>query len=219
SYSFELKAPVAHETAGTTEENKEITIGFTVTDGDGDKSTGSLTVLVNDDVPVATSSSEAALEDGVVIGQLGASAGADGLASIGAFKLATGPTNGALVLDTTTGEFRYQPNANWHGIDRFTFTVTDGDGDVSEPVEVVLTISPVNDATVISGTVTSVAYTEIDGSNNVLPGSNAQKPFMSVDDGLTLSDVDSTGWTKISFTIAGALPGDGLQLRNPDLPS
>ncbi|MGE8106400.1 DUF5801 repeats-in-toxin domain-containing protein, partial [Allorhizobium sp. NPDC080224] len=53
SYSFELKAPVAHETAGTTEENKAITIGFTVTDGDGDKSTGSLKVLVNDDVPVA----------------------------------------------------------------------------------------------------------------------------------------------------------------------
>ncbi|KPF41329.1 VWA domain-containing protein, partial [Rhizobium sp. AAP43] len=52
SYSLELKAPVAHTAAG--EDNTEISVGFTVTDGDGDTASGTLVVTVNDDVPVAT---------------------------------------------------------------------------------------------------------------------------------------------------------------------
>src|SRR6185437_8392485 len=49
SYTFTVFEPLVSPTVGTTEENLGVTVGFTVTDGDGDQATGSLTVNVNDD--------------------------------------------------------------------------------------------------------------------------------------------------------------------------
>ena len=54
SYTFDLSAPLVHATKGATEDNLPVTIGFQVKDGDGDTATGSLTINVNDDVPVTT---------------------------------------------------------------------------------------------------------------------------------------------------------------------
>ncbi len=51
SYKFELKAPVAHDNNSATEENKTLSLGFTVTDGDGDAAAGYLKIRVNDDAP------------------------------------------------------------------------------------------------------------------------------------------------------------------------
>ncbi|TWB11628.1 T1SS-143 domain-containing protein [Rhizobium sp. ERR 1071] len=53
SYSFSTSAPLVHPTSGTTEESLPLTFTFTVTDGDNDTSTGSLTLHVTDDVPLA----------------------------------------------------------------------------------------------------------------------------------------------------------------------
>lgn len=53
SYTLTVNAPIAHATPGAAEENKALTFNFTVTDGDGDTATGSLTVNVNDDTPVS----------------------------------------------------------------------------------------------------------------------------------------------------------------------
>ena len=53
SYVYTSYAPVVQPTAGTTEENTTIKINFTVTDGDGDTASGSLSVDVNDDAPAA----------------------------------------------------------------------------------------------------------------------------------------------------------------------
>jgi T1SS-143 domain-containing protein len=50
AYQFDLLAPVDHPTAGT-EDNITISIGFTVTDGDGDVANGTLTVNIDDDSP------------------------------------------------------------------------------------------------------------------------------------------------------------------------
>ncbi len=54
SYTFDLSAPLVHGTTGATEDNLPVTIGFQVKDGDSDIATGSLTINVNDDVPVTT---------------------------------------------------------------------------------------------------------------------------------------------------------------------
>ncbi|MFK0331567.1 DUF5801 repeats-in-toxin domain-containing protein [Rhizobium sp. NPDC090275] len=54
SYTFDLSAPLVHGTTGATEDNLPVTIGFEVTDGDGDTASGSLTINVNDDVPTTT---------------------------------------------------------------------------------------------------------------------------------------------------------------------
>ena len=47
SYTFTVSEPLVHPTNSATEENLGVTIGFTVTDGDGDTATGQLTVNVN----------------------------------------------------------------------------------------------------------------------------------------------------------------------------
>ncbi len=54
SYTFDLSAPLVHGTTGATEDNLPVTIGFQVTDGDGDIAKGSLTINVNDDAPTTT---------------------------------------------------------------------------------------------------------------------------------------------------------------------
>ncbi|MGE8107088.1 beta strand repeat-containing protein, partial [Allorhizobium sp. NPDC080224] len=63
------------------EENKAITIGFTVTDGDGDKSTGSLKVLVNDDTPTGGAGTTAWLNDDTLAGGNPGGVGDQGLAN------------------------------------------------------------------------------------------------------------------------------------------
>ena len=87
SYTFTLNAPVVQATAGTTEEDTTIKVGFTVTDGDDDTATGSLSVNVNDDTPTATLgklvTQESAKADGTFNeqawnGRFAFSAGADG---------------------------------------------------------------------------------------------------------------------------------------------
>jgi len=63
SYTFTVNAPVVQATAGTSEENKTIKINFAVTDGDGDTASGSLSVNVNDDTPVAYNITSATVLD------------------------------------------------------------------------------------------------------------------------------------------------------------
>src|SRR6185437_1728361 len=63
SYTFTVFEPLVSPTVGTTEENLGVTVGFTVTDGDGDQATGSLTVNVNDDTPTAATVTAATVLD------------------------------------------------------------------------------------------------------------------------------------------------------------
>ncbi len=54
SYDFTTHAPLVHPTPGTTEENLPLEFSYTAIDGDGDTTSGSLTVNVNDDGPTLT---------------------------------------------------------------------------------------------------------------------------------------------------------------------
>ncbi len=60
-------------------------------------------------------------------------------------SLTTGPTNGSLVLNAN-GSFRYVPNAQFHGTDRFVYSVSDGS--ISEEAEVTVEVAAVNDGPV-----------------------------------------------------------------------
>ncbi|MDO9418471.1 T1SS-143 repeat domain-containing protein [Pararhizobium sp.] len=99
SYSFTAFAPVVHAVAGIAEENKQLSFGFTVKDGDGDTVTGTLNINVNDDAPTITGSNTLVqLDDDVLSGNPGGneddidaaaltgvlvhSSGADGTASV-----------------------------------------------------------------------------------------------------------------------------------------
>ncbi|MDK4741623.1 VCBS domain-containing protein, partial [Rhizobium sp. CNPSo 3464] len=115
SYSFTLSAPVAHEASPTAENTQDLTFNFTVTDGDSDTASGSLTVSVKDDAPIAykvdaTSTPlnddaqahgnlDGAADAKTINGDAGAlfSAGADGVKGVSMDSL---PTLKAIYLDS-----------------------------------------------------------------------------------------------------------------------
>ncbi|WP_441227843.1 T1SS-143 repeat domain-containing protein [Tardiphaga sp. 20_F10_N6_6] len=68
SYTLTVNAPIAHATPGTAEENKALTFNITVTDGDGDTATGSLTVNVNDDTVVLGTAVAGFVDEGNLAG-------------------------------------------------------------------------------------------------------------------------------------------------------
>ena len=71
AYTFTLLAPVQHTVAGT-EDDKTFNVTATVTDVEGDSATGTISVLIDDDTPVAANDGQLASVDddasNVVIG-------------------------------------------------------------------------------------------------------------------------------------------------------
>ena len=61
------------------------------------------------------------------------------------------------------GRVAYAPEANYHGADRFTYTVADGNGGTAE-AEVVVEVEPVNDAPVAVGAIADQALDEGGGA-------------------------------------------------------
>ena len=89
SYDFQLNAPLSHASTANgsgVEEDATLTFSYTVTDGDGDASTGALKIVVNDDAPTTTGSvtSATVLDDDVFGGN---ALPADGVADV---SVATG---------------------------------------------------------------------------------------------------------------------------------
>jgi T1SS-143 domain-containing protein len=118
SYSFTALRPLVHPTPGTTEENLALTFAYTVTDGDNDTATGSLTVNVNDDAPRLTQTlryndvleSGVGSASGTHSSNFAVSYGADGYgatAFTGAIKLDIGPgLAGNVSFDLASGNHR-----------------------------------------------------------------------------------------------------------------
>lgn len=129
-----------------------ITFSFTVTATD-DSGTGNasdsevVTIVITgaNDLPVANGNSYDVDEDGVLVvpvdGVLNNDFDADGDAITP--SLVDAPANGGLVFNAD-GSFTYTPNANFTGVDSFTYKVNDGTGD-SGTALVSITVNPVND--------------------------------------------------------------------------
>ena len=74
------------------------------------------------------------------------------------FDISSNPDHGTLT--GVAPDFSYRPMTNFHGTDRFFYTANDGELE-SVPVEVNITIHPVNDAPIIQGeTMISVVMDE-----------------------------------------------------------
>ncbi|WOO40240.1 tandem-95 repeat protein [Rubellicoccus peritrichatus] len=115
---------------------------FDVNDGVATSVAATVDITVNsiNDAPIAISSSFTTQEDTELTSSL---AGTDVDGDDLSFEIAEVPTQGSLVLNSD-GSFSYTPGANYHGVDSFSFTVSDGS--LSSEVAVVsLGISPVND--------------------------------------------------------------------------
>ncbi len=136
-----------------------------VADGAGGSDTQALAITVTDtnDAPFVTGDAYATVEDTTLsIAAAGtlANDGDEDLNPIAA-TLVAGPANGAVAFNAD-GSFVYTPNANFAGVDSFTYHVSDG-ALVSGDATVTITVTPVNDApAAANGAVLStpaVAYT------------------------------------------------------------
>ena len=85
------------------------------------------------------------------------------------------PNHGLLTLNAD-GSFTYQPNANYNGLDTFSYIARDSQGANSTPATVTLTINPVNDAPSFTrganqtATVTTGAQTVTNWASNISAG-------------------------------------------------
>ncbi|MEZ5484530.1 MAG: tandem-95 repeat protein [Lysobacteraceae bacterium] len=104
-----------------------------------------ITVSATDDPAVITgdSSGSGAEDGGAITGDLDAT-DADGLTD-GTYFTTTSGTNGSASIDPATGAWSYTPNADWHGSDSFTVTVTDDLGGTTTQ-GVAITVTAVADA-------------------------------------------------------------------------
>ncbi|MBK8577063.1 MAG: tandem-95 repeat protein [Candidatus Accumulibacter sp.] len=117
---------------------------YTLTDADGDVSTATALLTVNpiDDLPVAVDDTFLTDEDSALTGQTLAPTTPPGDGG-NTWALATGPSHGSVVVNAD-GSFTYTPDADYHGPDSFTYTLTDADGDVSTATAL-LTVNPIDD--------------------------------------------------------------------------
>ena len=57
--------------------------------------------------------------------------------------------DGNIVIDRSNGDFIYEPNLNYNGLDEFTYRFKNNDGDESNIARITVNVIPVNDAPVI----------------------------------------------------------------------
>lgn len=130
--------------------NGSDSFSYTVNDGRGGVATGTVTITVTpvNDAPVAQPDAYTGQWNTLLTvtanGVLGNDSDIDNTASQLSAVLVTGTTHGVLSLNANGG-FTYMPNANYSGLDTFTYKVTDG-ALTSNTVTVTLTItSPCRD--------------------------------------------------------------------------
>ena len=129
-YAFTQYAPLDHADFNDPDDPYLITVGITATDGDGTMSTGTFTVTVDDDGPVATDAAfvqdtapDAAASYNVFLGG-DALTGADGGALTGAALAADGDYGGTVTY-TADGNITYTPVEGETGTVDIDYMVTD----------------------------------------------------------------------------------------------
>jgi VCBS repeat-containing protein len=123
---------------------------FKATDGTADSNTATVSITVNavNDAPVAKDDSLTTDEDTAGNGNvLTNDTDADGNTLTG--RLVTGPSNGTLDL-RSNGSYTYTPNADFNGMDSFTYRACDDSDTCSEPATATITVTAANDAPTIN---------------------------------------------------------------------
>jgi VCBS repeat-containing protein len=147
--------------------------------------------------PVAIAGAAAGNEDGTLNGSVSATdADSDTLT----YSVVSGPANGAVTLNASTGAYSYTPNGNYNGTDSFTFKANDGTAD-SNVATVSLSVSAVNDAPVVvaPGSFSATEQTALSLSNGSIQltdidaGSGVIAASLQVNDGSLTIDAGTTG--------------------------
>ena len=167
------------------------TFTYTVSDGAGGTDTATVTIVVDpvNDVPVAADDAVSTAEDTPVsIDVRGNDADADGDPLV--VTAVTQGANGTVAIDPVTGQPVYTPDADFHGTDAFTYTISDGQGGTDTAV-VVVSVASVNDAPVVASALP--AQSGADGA-----------AIAPLDVSFGFSDVDGD---TLSYSATGLPPG------------
>jgi large repetitive protein len=166
--------------------------GYTVSDGNGGNTNGTVTVTVDavNDAPLAVADAKIVDEDA----QLSFAAAeltsndtdVDGDSVTVTAVAATADTHGTVGL--AAGTVTYTPTANFNGIAEFSYTISDGNGGTASSTMAVA-VSAVNDAPVVTASAGTTTYVE-----NAVP--------VTVDLGVALSDIDGLDLTGATVQIA-----------------
>ncbi len=122
---------------------------YTITDADGSTSSATVTLNVGavNDVPVAVADTPVGVtEDTPFTASLASNDTPSGDGG-NVWSKTTDPANGTVTV-TAAGVFTYTPNANFNGVDSFTYTITDADGSTSSATVGTLNVGAVNDVPV-----------------------------------------------------------------------
>ncbi len=111
AYTVVQNAPIDHA-AGDNENNQAFTIGYRVTDGDGDTVDGSLSLSVDDDTPTVTANTNAVLDDDELAGGNPGGPGDDAISqtsgSINSTFGADGPGSATFLTTGAPSGFSYE---------------------------------------------------------------------------------------------------------------
>ncbi|MFQ5648303.1 MAG: tandem-95 repeat protein [bacterium] len=134
---------------------------YTVQDGEGATS-NEATVVVNvteaNDAPVAQSDTTTTDEETPVVIDVAANdSDADGSLDLSTVTVTSGPGQGSIVVNPTTGEMTYTPAENFSGEDSLKYTVDDNLGLSSNVATVLFMVNPVNDAPVAENDTTATS--------------------------------------------------------------
>ncbi|MBY6112821.1 cadherin-like domain-containing protein, partial [Halomonas sp. DP1Y21-3] len=140
SWSYTLDGSTQdHTSQGTGSDDLADQFAIVVTDSDGDTASTSLTIAVNDDVPVAVDDATTTGEDTAVTYNVLVNAddtsdtqGADG-ASVTDATLRDS-SQGSVSFDSDTGEVTFTPADGFEGDAVIDYTIRDADGDTSDAV-------------------------------------------------------------------------------------
>ncbi|PZT90856.1 MAG: hypothetical protein DI637_02910, partial [Citromicrobium sp.] len=222
AYTVTLNDNVLHD-AGPDDEDgmANVSLDLIVTDIDGDTAATTLNIAFNDDAPTALDDDGGSVTEGGTTGGnllTNDTAGADGyaekaIAGIGSEGEGTTSTStdgsgnyvlqgsyGTLTVNATTGVYSYQSAANSTNVDAtdvFTYSVVDGDGDVTSAK---LEIDIDNVAGKVSDNDALVNEAGLPGGSD--PSSDSEK---DIDGQITVTDASGT----LTYTLTGA-NSDGI---------
>ncbi len=174
-----------------------VSLTYKANDGelDSEIATVTINVLAVDDPAVPADGTLETDEDEAVNGLLTSTDAIDG--GDPDYVIVSGPDHGDISgLDPVTGDYTYTPDANYHGLDSFTFAAT-GDGeDVSEPATLDITVDSIEDEPVFGpgsedletdeDTPLELAFPATDGDGDTLTyaiDDAVHHPELSIDSG------------------------------------
>jgi len=110
-----------------------------------------VTAVVTNQIPVAQNDVAETDEDlEVTVDVLANDNDPDGSLDVSSVTIVSDPFHGIATVNTSDGTVLFQPNADFHGFDQFSYTVDDNLGATSDTAQVAVTVHSVNDPPILT---------------------------------------------------------------------